>query len=691
MSGGFFRGTSADQDTRFSNKQAKLLKTQKFPLELDQLVDMRKVQMEVMKPWIATRVTELLGFEDEVLINFIFGLLDAKEVDGKQIQIQLTGFMEKNTAKFMRELWGLLLSAQQNASGVPQQFLDAKAEEIIKKKAESDRIVQEIQKKREKEAKEQQLLDQLKKKDQKPMTHNTDDNRGSESKHGSESRERRYRKSGFDDHSPSNRKSPPASRSRSISPPRNDGRARSRSLSPKRASRSPPLRRSISPVRRRYRSPRRSSPRRRSPYYPRRRSPSPSRRRRSPHPRRRSPELAPRRSPSPPARRRRSPSLPERRPLSPSPVPPPPPRRSSPRRKRNSSSPDQSGSPSYRSRVNSRDMERRSPDQHINGRARAERAYAKRKGPDSIAVLVRDKMSSPQSSPENSPARPTRSKSPRRSAYHDPSPIYKRHRLENISESPVRHVGKQLHPRDSPDDSVEEEPPSRSRGRALTRKHMYGPSVSPEEREYVTKQRARDAFSPDDITSPQRHQSDKQSIRETYYSPDRIKKEAQRKKHSNEKNYESEEELKYGPDPDPVKLELKRRSDSGSDDDDDMEKQGRSRDKDKRRHKKSRKHRKYSDESSESESSEESEKEMRRKRREEKRRLKREEKRQRREEKHREKHKSAATPLSDTGIDADMRDGSEDELESEKQKRLEIELKERALQSFRAKKSAATH
>lgn len=60
-----------------------------------------------------------------------------QEVDGKQIQIQLTGFMEKNTAKFMRELWGLLLSAQQNASGVPQQFLDAKAEEIIKKKVHS--------------------------------------------------------------------------------------------------------------------------------------------------------------------------------------------------------------------------------------------------------------------------------------------------------------------------------------------------------------------------------------------------------------------------------------------------------------------------------------------------------------------------------------------------------------------------
>lgn len=57
-----------------------------------------------------------------------------QEVDGKQIQIQLTGFMEKNTGKFMRELWGFLLSAQKNASGVPQQFLDEKEEEMRKKK-----------------------------------------------------------------------------------------------------------------------------------------------------------------------------------------------------------------------------------------------------------------------------------------------------------------------------------------------------------------------------------------------------------------------------------------------------------------------------------------------------------------------------------------------------------------------------
>lgn len=154
MSGGFFRGTTADQDTRFSNKHAKLLKSQKFPPELENLVDMTKVKMDVMRPWIAHRVTELLGFEDEVLINFIYGLLEEKVVNGKEIQISLTGFMEKNTGKFMKELWTHLLSAQKNASGVPQQFLDAKEEETRKKQEDTDRITRELKRTKEKEGRE---------------------------------------------------------------------------------------------------------------------------------------------------------------------------------------------------------------------------------------------------------------------------------------------------------------------------------------------------------------------------------------------------------------------------------------------------------------------------------------------------------------------------------------------------------
>lgn len=41
---------------------------------------MTKVKIDVMKPWIAKRVTELIGFEDEVLINFIYGLLEGKVI-----------------------------------------------------------------------------------------------------------------------------------------------------------------------------------------------------------------------------------------------------------------------------------------------------------------------------------------------------------------------------------------------------------------------------------------------------------------------------------------------------------------------------------------------------------------------------------------------------------------------------------
>ncbi|KAK4784453.1 hypothetical protein SAY86_018821 [Trapa natans] len=394
MSGGFFRGTSADQDTRFSNKQAKLMKTLKFAPELEHLVDMTKVKMDVMKPWIATRVTELLGFEDEVLINFIYGLLDRKEVNGKEVQISLTGFMEKNTAKFMKELWNLLLSAQKNASGVPQQFLDAREEEA-RKKAETDRMDDEIRRKRDKENRELER-EKLKTVDYQDQAKNanadvhlsseklasnvrSDDRQDTGKGNGVRGRDRRSRSRSISKSFSSSRSHSDErrhrSRSISQSPRARDHsipsdmvhRSRKRSLTPRRRypheSRSPPkwrsyyrrrsISRSVSPMRRSMRSPikRRSrTPIRRRSVTPvrRRRSPSPVRRRRSPSPkRRRSP--SPRRRPSSP-RRRRSPS--PRRQRSPSPrrqrSPSPSGQRSpSPRRQR-SPSPRRQRSPSPR-------------------------------------------------------------------------------------------------------------------------------------------------------------------------------------------------------------------------------------------------------------------------------------------------------------------------------------------------------
>lgn len=43
---------------------------------------MEKVNLDVLKPWITKRVTELLsGIEDEVLIGYIFELLESSRVN----------------------------------------------------------------------------------------------------------------------------------------------------------------------------------------------------------------------------------------------------------------------------------------------------------------------------------------------------------------------------------------------------------------------------------------------------------------------------------------------------------------------------------------------------------------------------------------------------------------------------------
>lgn len=39
-------------------------------------VDMRKVQLSVIRPWIVKKVVELVGFEDEVVVEYAMGLLE---------------------------------------------------------------------------------------------------------------------------------------------------------------------------------------------------------------------------------------------------------------------------------------------------------------------------------------------------------------------------------------------------------------------------------------------------------------------------------------------------------------------------------------------------------------------------------------------------------------------------------------
>ena len=97
---------------------------------------MSKVNLDTIKPWITTRVNQLLGIDDDVVVEFVFNLLENNQhPDPKDMQMNLTGFLNgKNARIFMQELWDLLTSAQENIGGIPTIFLEQKKEEIRQKK-----------------------------------------------------------------------------------------------------------------------------------------------------------------------------------------------------------------------------------------------------------------------------------------------------------------------------------------------------------------------------------------------------------------------------------------------------------------------------------------------------------------------------------------------------------------------------
>merc|ERR1719380_424702 len=145
--GCFFRGISGDQDSRFGNKEKKLIASMTFPPSFDEKVDMNKVSMEIMSPWIANRITELLGVEDDIVVDYCMTQLeDGKEkpIDPKMLQLNLQGFLARKAPKFMKELWEMLLSAQESPVGVPKQLLDARKAEMMAQEQEQprQRIVQ---------------------------------------------------------------------------------------------------------------------------------------------------------------------------------------------------------------------------------------------------------------------------------------------------------------------------------------------------------------------------------------------------------------------------------------------------------------------------------------------------------------------------------------------------------------------
>jgi serine/arginine repetitive matrix protein 1 len=75
--------------------------------------------------------------EDDILVNLVMAELEKEnEPDPRRIQINLTGFLDRNAPSFVAELWKLLISAQENylpgQKGIPTELLKEKIIEIDK-------------------------------------------------------------------------------------------------------------------------------------------------------------------------------------------------------------------------------------------------------------------------------------------------------------------------------------------------------------------------------------------------------------------------------------------------------------------------------------------------------------------------------------------------------------------------------
>lgn len=126
---------------------------------------MSKVKLDVLRPWISKKITDILHIEDDVVVEFVYNQLEEEKVSvlflkfcrclflllirlqypcPKKMQINMTGFLNgKNARQFMDELWALLLSAQESDTGIPSEFIQQKKDEILKRE-EDNKLLEQI-------------------------------------------------------------------------------------------------------------------------------------------------------------------------------------------------------------------------------------------------------------------------------------------------------------------------------------------------------------------------------------------------------------------------------------------------------------------------------------------------------------------------------------------------------------------
>ena len=78
--------------------------------------------------WVPSRVIELQGYEDEVVMSYVEEMLKGTDICPRILQKNLTGFLNENAPKLAAEIWDLMLEAQTQPDGVPVSLKQAERE-----------------------------------------------------------------------------------------------------------------------------------------------------------------------------------------------------------------------------------------------------------------------------------------------------------------------------------------------------------------------------------------------------------------------------------------------------------------------------------------------------------------------------------------------------------------------------------
>lgn len=107
-------------------------KKTKLPAVYDAKVDPAKVNLPALKAWGMRRLVELMGSEDEIAQALVQDVLDSPKPDPLQLEGGLAGLMDDAVrAKFVEDLWKLMVAAQEAPDGTPPELKDFKPTDAI--------------------------------------------------------------------------------------------------------------------------------------------------------------------------------------------------------------------------------------------------------------------------------------------------------------------------------------------------------------------------------------------------------------------------------------------------------------------------------------------------------------------------------------------------------------------------------